>query len=179
MRGYGKLEKKIEGLRLVAQFREVPPGSRAKAAVTAAATAILTTAIGYLVSQGRISPGSDLPALTLALPAVAASYFGITADSQDVVGGSLLARLSLICSGLLSIGSVIVYLMTAHTGLDRPQPYASSWALLGITQPWWKLLVILATFNLVWIFFQFVVNLAYYRSVLSRAEEPWSSAAMS
>ncbi|WP_229070271.1 hypothetical protein [Actinoplanes sp. DH11] len=169
MRGFGAAKPKMHDLQVVARFKEVPPGSRLQAAVTAFATTVLVIVVGYMVSNHRVAPESDYPAVILALPAVVASWFGIASERNALVGGSLLARLSLIVSGVLSIASIVTYLMTAPTeaGSSPPPPQVS---LLGVTHKAWIALSLLSLVNFVYIYYRFVLKLIHYRDLMRRKQ---------
>ncbi|MCA2214232.1 hypothetical protein [Jidongwangia harbinensis] len=169
MRGFGRTTVPMEGLGLVVRFKEVPPGSRAQAAVTALVTTALIMVVGYLISQNRVSPESDYPAVALALPAVVASWFGLSAERNALVGGSLLARLSLIVTGTVSIISMMTYLMTAPTSGGPVTPaHHPGWSLLGVTETPWVVLSILSLTNFLYIYYRFALKLVHYRDLLRR-----------
>ncbi|MFI7601167.1 hypothetical protein [Actinoplanes sp. NPDC049681] len=169
LRGFGSMRPQMEGLQIIARFKEVPPGSRLQSAVTALATTVLVIVVGYLVSNHRVSPGSDYPAVVLALPAVVASWFGIASERNALVGGSLLARVSLIVSGILSIASIVTYLTTASAApAVAPGPRVS---LLGVTHTAWIALSILSLVNFMYIYYRFILKLVHYRDLMRRTTE--------
>lgn len=172
LRGFGSMRPQMDGLQIIARFKEVPPGSRLQSAVTALATTVLVVVVGYLVSNHRVSPGSDYPAVVLALPAVVASWFGIASERNALVGGSLLARVSLIVSGVLSIASIVTYLMTAST-TPAAAP-ARDVSLLGVTDRAWIALSILSLVNFIYIYYRFVLKLVHYRDLMRRKHGNWS-----
>ncbi|WP_433301414.1 hypothetical protein ACQP2F_06025 [Actinoplanes sp. CA-030573] len=175
LRGFGAMSPKMDGLRIVGRFKEVPPGSRLQAVMTALATTVLLTVVGYLVSHHRVSPGSDYPAVVLGLPAVVASWFGIATDRNALVGGSLLARVSLIVSGVLSIVSIVTYLVTAPTsgsGGHAAHPHVT---FLGVTQPAWIALGVVSFLNFLYVYYRFLLKLVHYRDLLGRTHGHWSA----
>ncbi|MFE9691536.1 hypothetical protein [Micromonospora sp. NPDC005806] len=136
MRGYGKEAPKLRDLQLLARFKEVPPGARGRAVVTALATTMLIAVAGNLINRPAGAQVGGLPALMLALPAVAASWFGLSSEREALVGGSLLARISLIVSGCVSVLGVLLYLAT-------PPSHGSGhiwhdWTFVGITDWRWQ-----------------------------------------
>jgi DNA-directed RNA polymerase subunit RPC12/RpoP len=170
MRGYAS--SKLRDLELKVRFKEIPPGSRAYAAATAMVTTIFVGAIGYMVGHG-IGTGSELPALILALPVAAVSWFSSTTDSDKLVGSSLLARLSLILSSIVSFAAIIVYLVFTHhptEGVTRLSPNGSGVALLGVGNFLWLTLVSVSLMNFIYISYRFVLRLWYYRLLRNKQD---------
>ena len=87
LRGFGISTPRMQDLQLLAAFYEVPPGARGRASITALVTTVLLLAVGiFATDQSGDQPtaiNESVPALMLALPAVAASWFGATAGSAD------------------------------------------------------------------------------------------------
>jgi hypothetical protein len=160
MRGYGEVQDPLRGLQLVARFKEVPPGTRAQAVVSAFATTLLVGSIGYMVTHRRETPNSDLATLMLALPAVAASWFSIAGGGAALIGTSALGRLSLLSSGLISISGVVVYLV--H------EPDHAQLGIAGIGDPFWATLFLASTLNLAYISFRFALRLNFYNRLRAR-----------
>jgi hypothetical protein len=174
MRGYAS-DDAPRNLELLARFKEAPPGSLANAAATALITTLLIAIAGYVSGHIQGTVYSDVPALILALPVAAASWMGITEDSGKLVGSSLLARLSLITSGTLAIISIIVYLSLTPKMTVTTRPRASDhvrtqlgtldphqFAILGIHNLWWAILLALSLLNFAYAAFRFFVRLTYY-----------------
>jgi hypothetical protein len=174
MRGYSS-DDAPRALEFLARFKEAPPGSLANAAATALITTLLIGIAGYMSTHIQGTLYSDVPALILALPVAAASWMGISEDSGKLVGSSLLARLSLITSGSLAVGSIVAYLaLTPRTGTTgqshappgvRTQLYISDphqFEILGIHNLWWTILLSLALLNFAYAGFRFSVRLTYY-----------------
>jgi hypothetical protein len=171
MRGYAK-DNAPRDLEFLALFREVPPGSIANAAATALVTTLLIVLAGYVSTHSSGSEYSDLPALILALPVAAASWLGISEDTGQIVGSSLLGRISLILSGLVSICSIIAYLILTpeyeivndHLGTREAYhvPGADPIGVFGIHNLWWSALIGLSFLNLAYASFRLSVRLTYY-----------------
>ena len=166
MRGYARQSPKMRGLQLLAGFKEVPPGARGKASITALATTLLVAVAGNLIIGPHGAQAGGLPALMLALPAVAASWFGISSDKEALVGGSLLARLSLIVSGVVSVLGVILYL----TAPASPQAgsIARPLTFVGITDWRWIALCLVSAVNMIYVSYRFSLKLAHYNDLIRR-----------
>lgn len=177
MRGYSpNITGGVRDLELALRFKETPPGSRAYAAATALVTTLVTGAVGYMVSH-HIATSSDLPALLLALPVIGVSWFGGTADIGRLVGASLLARLSLLLSGALSLVAVACYLVFApDTVLAKTETshHHAGLALLGVGDWQWIVIVALSLLNFMYVLFRFMVRLVYYDTL--RSEQDLGSA---
>jgi hypothetical protein len=167
MRGYARSGPRP--LEILVRFGETPPGTLATAVVTAITTAALIAVVGQLVSDSKHLPdtASDLPALILAFPAFAASWFGFAADTESVLRSSLAARISLICSGVISAISVALYLSqySSETASEEGQ-----WSVVGVSEPSWRLLLLLALINLLYVVSLFVIRSAYYQRLLQRSD---------
>lgn len=181
MRGYGQADAPMQGLQMLVQLKEVPPGSRGQAVVTAIATTVLIGTVGYLISHNEIVPNSDLPALALSLPAVAASWFGFTSDGDNLTGSSLLARLSLVGSGALSVIAIILYLsevpnFTANVGippiLGAVANSGQAIAFLGVTNSAWLVLLAISSINSVYILWRFAIKVRTYSAMLQKQDAP-------
>ncbi|MGC5384396.1 hypothetical protein ACPXCJ_07885 [Micromonospora chalcea] len=169
MRGYAHESPKMRDLALVARFKETPPGARGRATITALATTLLIVVVGNLVSSPQGAQVGGLPALTLALPAIAASWFGMTADRESLVGGSLLARLSLIASGAISVAAVILYLSAVPNESGQNNDTGGS-TFVGITDWPWIVLCALSALNLIFISYRFVLKLVHYNDLIKRKD---------
>jgi hypothetical protein len=170
MRGYAG--SGLQNIELLTRFAETPPGTLANAAVTSAAAAILIGAVGWIVSHGGSPHGSDVPALVLALPAIAVSWFGFISDTESVLRSSLAARVSLICSGLVSLASAIAFLTGVH---DVRDPSTRQLNVLGVTDTYWILLLFLATINLAGTCHLYFMRSNYYHLLLRRPEKATAS----
>jgi hypothetical protein len=173
MRGYASQAYKDTRFEILVRFNETPPGSRAVAAVTALTALIFIWVIGHLASNHEIISNSDLPAVLLALPAVAASWFGLAAGSEALVGSSLHARLSLMFSGILSVASVVVYLLQdASMAVTSKQPVRAGHMsnLAGVSNPEWMGLLVAAFLGLVYISWHLLARIRNYMRLISRSD---------
>src|SRR3569833_2274339 len=68
-----------------------------------------------------IDDGSDIPPLLLALPTVAASWFGFASDTAAVLRASLVGRCSMLLGGSTSRLAAALFLVTGRPQ-DGPQP---------------------------------------------------------
>lgn len=171
MRGYASLPVPLRDLEVAMQFRETPPGSLASASVTSLAVSALIGVIGYLISVGHGVGNSDLAALILALPAIAASYFGFATDGDSLLRSSLAARLSFIASGVLSIVAAGVYLLR-HTAMASAAAHAHGIRIdvALVTNRVWLILLGLAILNTLFVISRFVLRLDHYNRLMGKRE---------
>lgn len=162
MRGFQ--QSKRANLELMSSFGEVPPGTLGSAAMTAGMAVLLIGTVGHtVIAKGAVD--SNLPALLLALPAAAASWFGFTSDSEAVLRSSLAGRCSLMVGGLVSLAAAGIYVLGVGTA-HRP-----SMRTLGMPLPsWWSVLFLLAAANTLYVFMQLAVRSRIYRRLLLRGE---------
>ena len=170
MRGYGALQKPIRNLEAMAVFKETPPGTQGAATVTALATTVFIWAAGYLISHGEVVGNSDVPALLLALPAIAASYFGFTADGDSVVGSSLLARASFVLSGVLSVIAIIEYILEIPDIGKNLTNITGRTAFAGLISTVWIVLFALSAANFIYVGWGFIRNLRFYAMLTNRPD---------
>jgi hypothetical protein len=165
LRGFGgSTGPQFRDLDLFAQFKEVPPGSRAVAVVTAAASTVLVGLMGHLVSIGA-QPVGGVPALLLAIPAAAASWFGFSADAQSLVGSSLLARLSQLITATVCFVAMTVY-FTSHRG-----HLPAGLAIVGISEPLWASLFVVSAGNFVYVSYRFTLKLLRYHGLVQKKDQ--------
>lgn len=121
--------------RLIVRYYENLPGSLGKATVLACVTFLVV----WLVAVGSPTKpdDSDALALVLAFPALVAAWLRFD-DRGQVLGTSLLARLSLISSVSLTMGSAFLYL--AQTAGRFGRTY-ENFHLLFVYNPYWMTLV--------------------------------------
>lgn len=176
MRGYYEGQP-LKGFQVRARFKEIPPGSRANAMVTALATTVLIGIFGYLVTHHKGASTSGFPGLVLALPTVAASWFGFAADGGKLVGSSLLARLSLMISGVLSLVALAFYLLnsppaaaTSTKNTDRYLHVHHIIPILGIGGLVWPIMLALSASNFIYISWRFAMKLYYYKTLIQKNE---------
>jgi hypothetical protein len=172
MRGFADPGHRSSRYELLVRFNETPPGSRAAAAITALAAVIFIWVIGHLSSNHETVSNSDLPAILLALPAISASWIGLSANGEALVGSSLHARLSLILSGVLSVTSVIVYLLqnTAASASAKHVSPRSHMALAGVSDPWWITLLVLAFLGLIYAAWHLLARVRNYMALIGRSD---------
>jgi len=172
MRGFASRAYRGARFELLVRFNETPPGSRAAATVTALTAVIFIWVIGHLTSHHEIVSNSDLPAILLALPAVAASWFGLASGSAALVGSSLNARLSFIFSGILSVASVVVYLLQSPDMEDARQlpMRVGHMTVAGVSNPVWTVLLGAAFLSLVYISWHLLARIRNYMSLVRRSD---------
>jgi hypothetical protein len=131
-------------------YSEAPPGSVFRAMVASTAAALLVWLVGIVISMANGKElGTDIPALLLAFPAVAAAWLGFEAPSRRLLEATLAARLSLIITATTSIaasGLFMIYqtkISVLHGGLPWKMNF------LGITEVSWALITALAFVNAV------------------------------
>jgi hypothetical protein len=166
MRGFD--QARGESLVLSASFGETPPGTLASAAITGAMSCLLIGAVGHAQMSG-IDDGSDIPPLLLAMPTVAASWFGFASDTEAVLRSSLVGRCSLLLGGITSLLAAALFLVTGRPQ-DGPQP-ATTPSLLGMHIPsWWLALFLVAAVNMLYALTQLMIRTSSYRRLLLRRE---------
>jgi hypothetical protein len=166
MRGFS--HARGESLVLSASFGETPPGTLAGATITAIMSCLLIGAVGHAQMTG-IDHGSDVPPVLLALPTVAASWFGFTSDTEEVLRSSLAGRCSLILGGVISLVAAALFLVTRRP--DGSPQSATPPSLLGMHLPsWWAVLFLVATANMLYVLIQLLVRTSLYRRLLLRRE---------
>jgi len=172
MRGYASQAYKGTRLEMLVRFNETPPGSRAAAAVTAMTALIFIWVIGHLTSNDEIVSNSDLPAILLALPAVAASWFGLAAGSEALVGSSLHARFSLVFSGVLSVASVVVYLLQSGSFSAESERIAHTahTRLAGVSSLEWIVLLVAAFLSFMYISWHLLARIRNYMGLIRRSD---------
>lgn len=177
MRGYAQQTSESRRYEMLVRFNETPPGSRASAAVTALAALTFIWLIGRLYSNHETVTNSDLPAILLALPAIAASWFGLASGSEALVGSSLHARLSLIMSGLLSIGSVMVYLLqnaaiasASASSTHSAHRWPLEFTIAGVHNLPWDVLLLLSSVNFLYSMWHFAARIRDYLRLLRKTD---------
>jgi len=128
--------------------------------------------IGHLSSNHETISNSDLPAILLALPAIAASWVGLSSNAEALVGSSLHARLSLIFSSILSIASVVIYLLqnAGLKAINESRIKRTHFTLAGINTPWWAILVTLAFLGLIYASWHLLARVRNYLTLISKSD---------
>lgn len=105
-------------LSTVVEFSETPPGTLGAAAGVALVNLALicVATFSYRVGASAV----NISTLLLAAPAFAASAVGITSDGESLLRSSLTTRIGLLTSGVLSLVSVMVYLIQGKGSLAGP-----------------------------------------------------------
>jgi hypothetical protein len=173
MRGFADPGHRSSRYEMLVRFNETPPGSRASAAITALAALIFVWLIGHLSSNGEGISNSDIPAILLAVPAVAASWVGLASSGESLVGNSLHARLSLILTGALSVTSVVIYLLqdAAATVADQYVTVRSHLMLAGVSDdPRWTALLVVAFLGFVYIAWHLIARVRNYLRLIGRPD---------
>ena len=166
MRGFVK--SGFERLELFVKFGERPPGTLGRAVFTALSLVALVAAIGYLsrsLGTGN-ETSSDVPALLLAFPAVAASYLGLGSSENSLLRTSLAARLSLLISGTLSLLSAVLYLL--QNAKIAPRNDAGFIKLFGVQDELWLLLLAAALANFIVVARIFIMRLRYFQQLKAK-----------
>ncbi|WP_271221512.1 hypothetical protein [Streptosporangium carneum] len=175
MRGFADLKQK--NIKISTSFGEVPPGTLASAVITAVTSVLLISAVGF-AETGGLERDSDIPAILLVLPAVAASWFGFSSDTEAILRSSLAARCSLILGGFVSMAASVLFIVSGSlaekTGaepasLPPPGRVGEPAPLLGVeVRWWWSVLIYLASVNLVYVLVQSIVRSNAYRRLLRK-----------
>jgi hypothetical protein len=108
-------------LKSVIEFREIPPGALGAATIVSLITTVIVcffalTQIGEepTLAHPATSLGSDIPALLIALPAVASIVIGSWLDISRLRRASLTTYLGLGASLVLSLASALYFLWDAY-----------------------------------------------------------------
>lgn len=129
-------------------FWEVPPGSLFRAAIVSISTVILVWLVGWLLPRAQ-DPGTDVPAVLLAFPAVAAAWLGIDEKRRRLLEGTLASRISLTLSAISALAASSLFMLNgAHLPVLHDRiPFPIDVSFLGINQASWGILVCLTLIN--------------------------------
>ena len=171
MRGFGA--SSLDPQKMIAQvgFSEAPPGVDERALFSAIIETVVFGAFGYIASHFQnASLPTDVPALFLALPGVAAAWFGFNSDVDTILRSSLTARLSLLLTEALSIAGVVCYLLQHFLGWTA----GPTWSFMGIHQSLWLILLGLSIANVAIIGYQTALRIMHFVWLSSRGgwDEP-------
>ncbi len=145
MRDFYATNLQARDIQMRVKFSESPPGVEEQALLASLAASIALGVIGYVVERSSTSITSDVPALFLALPGFAATWFGFTSDADTILRSSLIARLSLLVTGFLSLAGLSVYLLEVQKlGTSWP---SATWGILGIHDGVWMILLSISLLN--------------------------------
>ncbi|ADD41163.1 hypothetical protein [Stackebrandtia nassauensis] len=132
------------------KFYEVPPGTIFRASITAIAAAALIWLIGFVTvwaDRRGVEISTNGPAILLVFPAAAAGWLGFDRPSRRLLEGTMVSRLSLIFTALISILSSGLFIVFQGGAVHWDIP--SGGDVLGISNWLWGGLVLLAIFNAV------------------------------
>jgi hypothetical protein len=154
------------------QFFEVPPGSMIRAAASALACLALILSVGWIISD-RPSPGTDVPAILLAFPAVVGTWLGFDAPSRRLLEGTLTARLSLVATVALSVTATAYYMALNSIGGGVMGPmYPDGVSVLGVTNVYWSFWVVLAVLNASIVCYRYSVRVWEFSHLCQRTRQP-------
>ena len=151
------------------QFSETPPDIAERALLSAATASVAFGLLGYIWSRGLTRP-TEFVSVFLALPGVAAAWFGYNANVDTVLRSSLGPRLSLWFTGALSLAGLICYLLQSFSGLV----FGQGWSFLGVHQDFWLILLLLSLGNTAFIGYVSATRLLRFVRLSARtgADEP-------
>jgi hypothetical protein len=130
-------------------FAEVPPGKSLSATIAALSCAILMWFIGITVSHTSKGIGTDVPALLLAFPAVAAGWLSFDRPSKRLSEGPLIVQCSLLFTLVLSLIAAGLFMLSQIRFIIlRPDTFGGL-RFLWVSQPVWILVLLLALLNAV------------------------------
>ena len=158
--------------KLILTFQEIPPGSICPAALAAIAAAVLIWVIGYGLSHaGEQGVNTDVPLLLLAFPGVAASWLGFDGGTR-LFEGTLVARLSLACTAIVSLFAAGLYALRILPASVPVTLHARSTTLglLGITLWPWAALTVVALFNACYLSYRWIIASWRFRHFADRAD---------
>lgn len=150
-------------------FEEVPPGSLFRSTLAASSAFALIWIVGYIVSRG-LDPGTDAPAVLLAFPAILAGWLGVDALPRQLLEGTLVARLSLVCTAIFALaGSGLFMIYRARVPvLHGPIPFLNHISIMGIGQGSWGVLVTLSFINSVYATYRWLRHTWEYKALCAR-----------
>jgi hypothetical protein len=155
---------------LTIQFRfyEKPPGSVFRAVIAGVASFLLIWLVGY-VSTHTADPKTDAPAFLLVVPALAAAFLGFDASGRRLMEGTLVARLSLIITAIVSLGASGLYLVD-WTQMKILQHHLSdnSVKILYLDRTAWCVLLVIALFNALYVVFTYLIRSWEFTHLASR-----------
>lgn len=112
--------KEAHDLTTVIEFSEIPPGALGAATLVAASTAVLIIGFALLGAGTANGLETDLPAVLLALPAVAASWLGQASNGESLLRTSLTTRLGTLGAGVIAFTSALLYVAQRTEHLREP-----------------------------------------------------------
>ena len=156
-------------------FWEVPPGSLFRAAVVAVSTALLVWLVGWVLPRAS-NPGTDVPAVILAFPAIAAAWLGFDEKRRRLLEGTLLSRLSLLLSATLALAASGLFMLNSAKLplLHDSIPFPITVSFLGIHEASWGILVCLSLINSLTIGYVCLLRTWEFRYLAARPD-PMSS----
>lgn len=180
-RYFPEKEPDKERPRIRFKYFEMPPGSPFRAAITALAclalvwltgtTSIISSAAPPLTGL-PMDPHSDIPALLLAFPALAATWLGFESPSGRLFEGTLSARLCLMITAALSISASGLFILrnvlgSVHSWMGLP----FNLTFMGESDLAWSILTILALLNFLHIGYKSYIATWHYAYLSSRESE--------
>lgn len=161
-----------ESPRIKFRYFETPPGSTFRAAVTAAACLALVWLAAWIsVTAKDQFQGSDIPALLLAFPALAATWLGFEAPSGRLFEGTLSARFCLMATAALSLFASGLFMLRYIDGGNGWQQLPGGLSVLGVSDFIWALLIVLALVNFVHIGYKAGTATWRYAYLASRQDD--------
>jgi hypothetical protein len=166
MRDFYATNLQSSNIQMRVKFSESPPGVEEQALLASAAVTVALSVIGYVLERSSSQIPSDAPVLFLALPGFAATWFGFTSDSDTILRSSLVARLSLLITGFLSLAGLAVYLLeTEHLATSWPR---ATWGILGVHDRAWMALLGIALLNTLGIAWTSAARIHHFVRVASK-----------
>jgi len=147
------------------RFREVPPGSLIRAAVTAISSFALIWVVAY-VSAFR-DPNTDAPVLLLAFPAIAATWLGFESSSRNLLEGRLAARISLIVTVMTSLAASALFVIDKATP-DAELVWAGGVSFLWIEEVKWSILLAVSFANAIYLAYLYWLSTYEFYYFLTR-----------
>jgi hypothetical protein len=152
-------------------FWEVPPGSLFRAAVVSVSTALLVWLVGWVLARVR-NPATDVPAVLLAFPAVAAAWLGFDEKRRRLLEGTLVSRVSLMLSASSALmASALFMLNDAHLpALHDRIPFPIDISFLGINEGSWGVLVFVSLINALSVGYLCLLRTSEYKHLTARPD---------
>lgn len=170
--------KNNERPRIKFRYFEIPPGSNFRAFVTATACLALVWLTGFVSTQTAIlgsqsDARSDIPALLLAFPALAATWLGFESPSGRLFEGTLAARCCLMMTAILSLSASGLF-MAHNLLIEGPQRWLSlpgHVSILSVADLGWAILIAFALVNWVYIAYRAYIATWSYAYLSSRQDD--------
>jgi hypothetical protein len=146
--------------------------SQSRAAIVAGVTTVLIWWTGYVESRAAASTGTDLPAVLLAIPAVAAAWIGKGPEESRVFGATSIAgQISLLVTAVVSILASMLFMDAAGIATRSFSTILTDRiSVLGINNTAWSIVVAISVVNCFVALYIYQSRIWEYYSLATRDE---------